>query len=287
MVVVNPSSYTYTGGKITPNYAVIDGAIVLYKKGEVADEKAEYEEVSITDAVNVGTGKITVKGYDGATSHKNDFYSGTATGTFTITAANTADVKVEIDDQDYTGRQVRPRTFKATLNGNDVTKQFEIVSYGENKEAGKGTVVLKPVDGNKNFTGSNITVEFNIVKEKVTGSLAVYDSKGFNAENTVFAYNGNAHTYAKTILTIDKNNKTTAKESDFEIKYVDNVAGKKSNKKDTDGKPINIGYVYAVAKEGTGFAGTDTITTADGTVIKGVVAKKEVKIKSVQFVAKP
>ena len=286
MVVVNPSSYTYTGGKITPNYAVIDGAIVLYKKGEVADEKAEYEEVSITDAVNVGTGKITVKGYDGATSHKNDFYSGTATGTFTITAANTADVKVEIDDQDYTGRQVRPRTFKATLNGNDVTKQFEIVSYGENKEAGKGTVVLKPVDGNKNFTGSNITVEFNIVKEKVTGSLAVYDSKGFNAENTVFAYNGNAHTYAKTILTIDKNNKTTAKESDFEIKYVDNVAGKKSNKKDTDGKPINIGYVYAVAKEGTGFAGTDTITTADGTVIKGVVAKKEVKIKSVQFVAK-
>ena len=285
MVVVNPSSYTYTGGKITPNYAVIDGAIVLYKKGEVADEKAEYEEVSITDAVNVGTGKITVKGYDGA-SHKNDFYSGTATGTFTITAANTADVKVEIDDQDYTGRQVRPRTFKATLNGNDVTKQFEIVSYGENKEAGKGTVVLKPVDGNKNFTGSNITAEFNIVKEKVTGSLAVYDSKGFNAENTVFAYNGNAHTYAKTILTIDKNNKTTAKESDFEIKYVDNVAGKKSNKKDTDGKPINIGYVYAVAKEGTGFAGTDTITTADGTVIKGVVAKKEVKIKSVQFVAK-
>ena len=161
MVVVNPSSYTYTGGKITPNYAVIDGVVVLYKKGEVADNKAEYEEVSITDAVNVGTGKVTVKGYAG-----NDFYSGTATGTFTITAANTADVKVTIEDEDYTGRQVRPRTFKATLNGNDVTNQFEIVSYGENKEAGKGTVVLKPVDGNKNFTGSNITAEFNIIKEK-------------------------------------------------------------------------------------------------------------------------
>ena len=37
----------------------------------------------------------------------------------------------------------------------------------KNKEAGKGTVVLKPVDGNKNFTGSNITAEFNIIKEKV------------------------------------------------------------------------------------------------------------------------
>lgn len=35
MVVVNPSSYTYTGGKITPNYAVIDGVIVLYKKAKL------------------------------------------------------------------------------------------------------------------------------------------------------------------------------------------------------------------------------------------------------------
>lgn len=58
MVVVTPSTYTYTGGKITPNYAVIDGAIALYKYGEVTDDKAEYKEVSITDAVNVGTGKL-------------------------------------------------------------------------------------------------------------------------------------------------------------------------------------------------------------------------------------
>ena len=283
MVVVNPSSYTYTGGKITPNYAVIDGVIVLYKKGEVADAKAEYEEVSITDAVNVGTGKVTVKGYAG-----NDFYSGTATGTFTITAANTADVKVTIEDEGYTGRQVRPRTFKATLNGNDVTNQFEIVSYGENKEAGKGTVVLKPVDGNKNFTGSNITAEFNIIKEKVTGALKVYDSKGFDASSTIFDYDGNAHTFAKAVLTLDKSNKTTAKESDFEIKYVDNIAGKKSDEVDSNKNPLNIGYVYAVAKEGTGFAGdgTQDIVTADGTIIKGVVAKVPVKIRSVQFVAK-
>ena len=283
MVVVNPSSYTYTGGKITPNYAVIDGVIVLYKKGEVADGKAEYEEVAITDAVNVGTGKVTVKGYAG-----NDFYSGTATGTFTITAANTADVKVTIEDEDYTGRQVRPRTFKATLNGNDVTNQFEIVSYGENKEAGKGTVVLKPVDGNKNFTGSNITAEFNIIKEKVKGVLKVYDSKGFDASSTIFDYDGNAHTFAKAVLTLDKSNKTTAKESDFEIKYVDNIAGKKSTQKDSNNNPINIGYVYAVAKEGTGFAGdgTQDIVTADGTIIKGVVARVPVKIRSVQFVAK-
>ena len=300
MVVVNPSSYTYTGGKIIPTYAVIDGVIALYKKGDITETnkiKAEYEEVSVTDAVNVGTGKVTVKGLYDATTKSG--YAGTATGTFTITPANTADVKVAIDDQQYTGKQVRPRDFKVTLNGNDVTDQFEVVSYGTNVEAGKGTVVLKPVDGNKNFTGSNITAEFNIVKEIVTGTLTAYDDKGFvvsdkfatldtdgkvsaNASNP-FTFNGNAHTFAKVLLsniTRVSAGKTSAKASDFEIKYVDNVSGKM-----VDGKK-NIGYVYAVAKDGTGFAGNKTIVTADGTIIKGVVAYKAFSIDSVKFVAK-
>ena len=289
MVTINPSTYTYTGGKIVPSYAVVDGAVVLYKQGEVDPSKAEYKEVSITDAVNVGTGKVTVEGV-------SPRYSGKATGTFTITAANTSSVKVEIDDQDYTGRQVRPRkdVIKVTLNGNDVSKQFEVVSYGENVEAGKGTVVLKPVDGNKNFTGDNVTAEFNIVKEKVKAELKVYDSKGFDVTdsfakgNSVFQFDGNEHKFAKEVLSNIKKadgTKTTAKADDFEIKYVDNVAGKKVTK---GGKTYNVGYVYAVAKEGTGFAGdgTQDIVTADGTIIKGVVAKAEFRIASVQFVSK-
>ena len=287
MVTINPSTYTYTGGKIVPSYAVVDGAVVLYKQGEVDPSKAEYKEVSITDAVNVGTGKVTVEGV-------SPRYSGKATGTFTITAANTSSVKVEIDDQDYTGRQVRPRkdVIKVTLNGNDVSKQFEVVSYGENVEAGKGTVVLKPVDGNKNFTGDNVTAEFNIVKEKVKADLKVYDSKGFDVTSSfatgtsVFQFDGNEHKFAKEVLSNIKKadgTKTTAKADDFEIKYVDNVAGKKVTK---GGNTYNVGYVYAVAKEGTGFSGADTITTADGTIIKGVVAKAEFRIASVQFVSK-
>lgn len=67
MVKVNPSSYTYTGGKIVPTYAVVDGAIALYKGTD--GDKGEYSEVSISDAVNVGTGTITVEGI-------NNFYSG-------------------------------------------------------------------------------------------------------------------------------------------------------------------------------------------------------------------
>ena len=48
----------------------------------------------------------------------------------------------------------------------------------------------------------------------------------------------------------------------------------------------NVGYVYAVAKEGTGFSGNQTIVTADGTIIKGVVAYKAFSIDSDRFVAK-
>lgn len=86
MVVANPATYTYTGGKITPTYYVMDGQTVLYKEGDV-ETGAEYKEVSITDAVNVGTGKITVEGIED--SKNNSGYSGKATGTFTITPANT------------------------------------------------------------------------------------------------------------------------------------------------------------------------------------------------------
>ena len=318
MVVANPATYTYTGGKIEPTYYVIDGTTVLYKEGDISTpaNSAEYEEVSITDAVNVGTGKINVKGV----SHNdtNSGYSGKATGTFTITPANTADVKVTFPvdaELKYTGQTVRPRTFKVTLNGNDVTKQFEVVSWGENI-SGKGTVVLKPVDGNKNFTGSNVTAEFNIVKEEVTADLKAYDDKGFEAKvryakaemnpavgnnpatvkaytddkgtvvanaDTPFEFDGTAHTFAKVLLSdITKvgGNKTTAKASDFEIKYVDNVAGKKVTGLN------NVGYVYAIAKDGTGFSGTKTLVTADGTIIKNVVAYKAFSIASVNFVAK-
>ena len=301
MVVVNPSSYTYTGGKIEPSYSVVDGAIVLYKKGEVPSGKEEYKEVGITDAVSVGTGKITVEGI----SNGNNGYSGTAIGTFTITPANTSSVKIEIEKQKYTGKQIRPREFKATLNGNDVTDQFEIVSYGENIN-GTGTVVLKPVDGNKNFTGSNITANFNIVKEIVKADLKVYNTQGFDITSTVktkvtetsdvvtgvdsepstapFTFDGNAHTFAKALLSnivkVDNDGvKTTAKASDFEIKYADNITGKKL----TDGK-MNVAYVYAVAKDGTGFAGNKTLVTSDGTVIKDVVTYMAFSIDSVEFV---
>ena len=307
MIKINPSSYTYTGGNITPTFTVLDGAIALYDKAEYGD-KGEYEVVSITNNKEVGTATVTVKGIENK-------YSGTASANFTITPANTSDVKVTFtvnDECKYTGKQVRPREFTATLNGNDVSDQFEIVSYGENI-SGKGTVVLKPVDGNKNFTGANITAEFNIVKEYVKADLSVFDTNGanvtdkyavddktasdINAPAKSFDFDGTAKTFASEVVknfktqiydksssawVDDSNSKSKATASDFEIKYIDNISGKKFDKISGNDK-YNLAYVYVVAKDGTGYTGTKSFTTADGTTIKNVVAYKAFAIKNVKF----
>ena len=295
MIKFNPATYTYTGGVITPTFVVMDGNLVLYNAAEYDASKAEYKVESIVNNKNVGKATLTVAGIKGK-------YSGKASADFEITPANTEDVKFEFTADDgllYTGRQVRPRTFKATLNGNTVTDQFEIVGYGENI-SGKGTVVFRPVSKTKNFTGKDVTVEFNIVKEVVTGKLDVFNANGenvtdiytcddvadFDTTKKSFDFDGTAKKFATTLLKDLSSKKATV--NDFEIKYVDNVSGKKGFTKDNN--HYNIAYVYAVAKDGTGYAGPSdeehTIVTADGTIIKNVVAKIPFLIKNVEFVEK-
>ena len=290
MIKLTPDTYTYTGGNIIPEFYVTDGAFVL-NEGKATNNNAseEYEVVSVTDNLNVGTGKVTIAGI-------NDNYSGTASAEFKITAANTSDVKVTIAQQKYTGKAIRPRTFKATLNGNDVTDQFEIVSFGENVEAGKGTVVLRPVDGNKNFTGGNITAEFKIYKEAVAGEIKVYNSNGIEVntanDSNAFEFDGTAKTFATerisglTVADEEGNTTTTATKAtsdDFEIKYAENITGVPTKNANGVYEDYNTAYVYAVAKDGTGYTGNKKFTLADGTVIKDVVAYTTFKIKNVEF----
>ena len=303
MVKVNPSSYTYTGANIVPDFVVMDGTTVLYDKAEYGS-LGEYEVAGYENNLNVGTAKVTVKG-------ANDLYSGKATGTFQITPANTSDVKVQVKDQAYTGRQVRPRMdqIKVTLNGNDVTDQFELTGdYGANV-SNKGTLTLKAKDTTKNFTGSNVTVDFNIVSEVVGGTLFAYNTNGVDVTDSykandadgklslpteAFDFDGTEKTF-KTIKLKDLTKikgglagltTTKATADDFEIKYADNVSGKKTNFVDSKGNHYNIAYVYAVAKDGTGFAGEKEITLADGSKITGVVDYIAFAIRNVEFVDK-
>ena len=63
-------------------------------------------------------------------------------------------------------------------------KDYE-VSYGENKEIGEGTVTIKALSSNKNYTGSQ-TVKFNIVKDTpVVGKTMISDVKVVGNKATV------------------------------------------------------------------------------------------------------
>ena len=288
-VVLTQDSYTYTGGKITPSFKVMDGTLEL-------QEGVDYKVKKITDAVNVGTATITVEGL-------GTYYSGEASATFKITPAKVEDVKVTASKKTYTGKKIKPTDFTATLNGNDVSDQFKLSAYGDNTNAGKtaGSLTIALLSGNKNFTGSTVDGTFEIEARKVEKStISVYDKYGQKVNDKydiktvatsslkTFTYDGKEQKFASAKLNVgdvvtaageNASNIVKPTADDFDLVYVDNVYGKSET-----GKSYNVAHVYAVAKAGGNYRGTGTITTADGTVIKNVVADLTFGISALKFV---
>ena len=129
-----------------------------------------------------------------------------------------------------------------------------------------------------NSNGVNVTVANSASNVK---GYKVTNEKATNYSGDSFDFDGTAKTFAsevlKNISKTDANGSTTAvskaKESDFEIKYVDNISGKNTGMKDSSKNSYNIAYVYVVAKDGYWIIQVTmkSFTTADGTTIKGVV----------------
>lgn len=128
---------------------------------------------------------------------------------------------VNVNDQSYTGHQIRP-TVKDSNNNTQITAKLGTVnidlgqftiSYPDskdaNKEVGTGTLTLAPKASNKNFTGSK-EVSFKIVGQKiiwsndVANAFKVYDANGkeVNVANQSFIYDGKAHTFASADVRI-------------------------------------------------------------------------------------
>ena len=159
-----------------------------------------------------------------------------------------SNLTVSVDDQSYTGHQIRPTasdiTVKLGAKAIDVS-QFTI-SYPDskdaNKEVGTGTLTLAPKASNKNFTGSK-EVSFKIVGQKiiwsndVANAFKVYDANGkeVNVANQSFIYDGKAHTFASATFNYSYTDPITHKTvkleegKDFEIKYFHNVTGNASH----------------------------------------------------------
>ena len=132
--------------------------------GKVLTAGTDYT-VTLKDAAKVGAAEATIKlTTAGAKNYK--FNSGDSLVVrYSVTAKDLKNVTVSaVADQVATGEQIKPSI--TVMNGNiklTEGKDYEVI-YGDNKEVGEGTVTIKALSSNKNYTGSQ-TVKFNIVKE--------------------------------------------------------------------------------------------------------------------------
>ena len=273
-IKLRETSFTYNGQAVEPAFDVVVGGHIL--PGPTAAKPAY--TYTYTNNVNAGTATLTVKG--------TGDYKGTASITYTIQSADASKLKGTIATKQYRGYslEVPADEIDLTLDGKkiDVAKNFKL-TYGENVKVGEGTVTLTPK--NNNFTGTK-TLTFNICGEMLSTTPAsefeYLDADGFVVTGTKkkFDYNGTAQTFAKTSL-VNKTGKTLTEGTDYEIKYVDNVYGKKG----TDSN--QYAAVLAVAKGK--FGGNLTTTAPNGISVKDGVytdaaGNKTVNVFAIDFI---
>ena len=295
-VTVEPKSYTYTGATVKPTLKVMDGE-------EPLTEGVDYEIVGYKNAKDVGTATVILQGIGDNANPADGIYDSTTTlsATYEITAANAADIKVEFAGGNtgtvYTGNVIKPTIYKVTLNGNDVSKQFDFVYPNTNVNVGTGHVILKPVAGNKNFTGQK-DAEFKITPRALEGELKVYDENGTpytvgrngilyeykNGEKkkVYFAVDGKPHTFAKAVFTPTGDYAKYVTENDYEIVYVDNTYGKSEETYEDSELGRGIAHIAVVGKGN--FTGTQKVTdstdavyyTVEGADYKFYIKKYEI-----------
>ena len=273
-IVMNKTSYVYTGGKITPDFKVMVGTLEL-EKG------TDYVVKAVDEGVDVGTATLKIEG-------RGKYQGCEAKAKFEITPANIEDVKIVVSGAEYKGgKQVRPDfgtsngvdgNLTVTLNDNPVSSQFEVTAYGTNVNAGKGagSVTISKLKNNKNFNGTSTTGTFDIKKAELTGTITVYDKYGKETSNldNVFSYDGTAKEFASVKFTPTSNYADLVTADDYEIKYVNNIYG------DTNGK----GSIIVVTKGNSNFAGADTVKDyVNDTKVTGVAAKRDFAIASLAF----
>lgn len=154
-------AYTATGKEIKPEPGK---DFDVFFKGEKLDVK-QYA-VSYADNINIGGGKITLSAED------NSNFEGAKTVIFKIVNKSVSDLTVilEKDAYAYTGSKIEPAVASVKDGDTVLTKDTDYtVSYGENINAGIGTVVI--TGKSAAYVGSK-TVEFKIEGKKagiVTG----------------------------------------------------------------------------------------------------------------------
>ena len=151
----------YAGGvQVTPDVTIVNP----YSGKELVQGTDYTVALKGDNTTEVGTSSVEVA-LTAAGKENYNISGNTMKFNFNITAKDLSKVDVApIADQTATGEQIKPAV--TVTNGKTKLvegKDYE-VSYGENKEVGEGTVTIKALSSNKNYTGSQ-TVKFNIVEK--------------------------------------------------------------------------------------------------------------------------
>ncbi len=182
---VTVKDVAYAGGlQVTPDITIVNP----YSGKELVQGTDYTVSVKGDNTTEVGsaTAEVALTSAGKANYTFGNAADETMTFRFNITAKNLADVEITpIADQVATGEQIKPVV--NVTNGKTKLvegKDYEVV-YGENKEIGEGTVTIKALSSNKNYTGSQ-TVKFNIVKDApVVGKTMISDVKVVGNKATV------------------------------------------------------------------------------------------------------
>ena len=157
-IVANDVAYA-SGVAVKPNVVITNS-----KSGKALVEGTDYKVTITKGGTNVGPAEAKIELTEKGTKNYN-LDSSIATVKFNVTPLDLSKATIsKIDDQTATGEQIKPAF--VVMNGSvRLVEGYDYeVSYGENKEVGEGTVTIKALDSNKNYTGSQ-TVKFNIVEK--------------------------------------------------------------------------------------------------------------------------
>ena len=141
------AEYTYTGTAIEPT-------VILQQNGVQLEKGTDYS-VTYSNNTKIGTAHIYISGEGNYKNSETEL-------TFEITKAKiTAAVVDAIDDQEFTGKAIKP-AFAVSVDGVALTAGVDFdVDYADNIEAGKATITLT---GKNNYTGTK-TASFGILKD--------------------------------------------------------------------------------------------------------------------------
>ena len=170
-IVANDVAYA-SGIPVKANVVITNS-----KSGKALVEGTDYKVTITKGGTNVGPAEAKIELTE--TGKQNYVLADTiATVKFNVTAFDLSKATIsEITDQTVTGEQIKPTV--VVMNGSvRLVEGYDYeVTYGDNKEVGEGTVTIKALNSNKNYTGSQ-TVKFNIVEKAAeVGQAMIADVK--------------------------------------------------------------------------------------------------------------